>query len=337
MKHGILLINLGTPDSPATSDVRKYLREFLLDPRVIDINAVGRWFLVNGIIAPFRAPKSARLYKEIWTAQGSPLLYYTRRQAELLQEALGANYLVDFAMRYQSPSIPDVLERFRKAGVRDLTVLPLFPQYASATTGSVHEKVMDIVKGWQAIPEIRFINSYCDQPEFIEAFVALGRAHDPSRYDHVLFSFHGLPERQIRKADDFGHCLKDNCCAELGPRNVNCYRAQCFQTARKIAAGLGLSFEQYTVCFQSRLGKDPWVRPYSDDVIRARAKQGDKRLLVFAPAFTSDCLETIHEIGVEYDELFRESGGEKIQLVESLNESPQWVKSMRALVENRQA
>lgn len=332
MKHGILLINLGTPDSPATADVRKYLREFLLDPRVIDINAVGRWLLVNGIIAPFRAPKSAKLYKEIWTEQGSPLLFYTRRQAQLMQEAMGSDYLVDFAMRYQSPSIPDALERFRKVGVSDITVLPLFPQYASATTGSVHEKVMDIVGKWQAIPEIRFISSYCDQPEFIEAFVDLGRKHDPSKYDHVLFSFHGLPERQIRKGDDYGHCLKDNCCAALGPKNVNCYRAQCFQTARMIAAGLGLTFEQYTVCFQSRLGRDPWVRPYSDDIIRARAKQGDKRLLVFAPAFTSDCLETIHEIGVEYDELFREHGGEKIQLVESLNESALWVKAMQSLI-----
>ena len=332
MNHGILLINLGTPDSPATGDVRKYLREFLLDPRVIDINAVGRWLLVNGIIAPFRAPKSAKLYKEIWTEQGSPLLYYTRRQAELLQAALGTNYRVDFAMRYQSPSIQAVLEKFRQSGVSDITILPLFPQYASATTGSVHEKVMETVGRWQAIPEIRFISSYCDLPEFIDGFVALGRKYDPSKYDHVLFSFHGLPERQIRKADDHGHCLKDNCCAELGPRNANCYRAQCFQTARKIAAGLGLSFEQYTVCFQSRLGKDPWVRPYSDDIIRERAKKGDKRLLVFAPAFTSDCLETIHEIGVEYDELFRELGGEKIQLVESLNESELWVRAMRKLV-----
>ena len=200
LKTGILLVNLGTPDSPSTPDVRKYLREFLSDPRVIDIHPVGRYMLVNLIIAPFRAPKSAKLYRAIWTENGSPLLYYTRRQRDLLQTALGETYHVEFAMRYQSPSLETVLQKFRENNFRKIIVLPLFPQYASATTGSVHEKIMDIISRWQTIPDIEFVNSYCDHPELINAFAAKGATHRPETFDHILFSFHGLPQRQLRKA-----------------------------------------------------------------------------------------------------------------------------------------
>lgn len=306
LKTGILLVNLGTPDSPSTPDVRKYLREFLSDPRVIDIHPVGRYALVNFIIAPFRAPKSAALYKKIWTEQGSPLLYYTRRQKELLQERLGNSYQVEFAMRYQSPSLASVLEIFRKGSYRKIRILPLFPQYASASTGSVQQKVMEIVSRWQTVPEIEFVNSYCDHPAFISAFAGLGKKYNPESYDHILFSFHGLPERQLRKADTMNHCLKnENCCSVLSEKNAFCYRAQCFQTARMLATSLQLNPDRYTVCFQSRLGKDPWIHPYSDETIRALAAKGKKKLLVFAPAFTSDCLETIYEIGVEYHEIGR--------------------------------
>lgn len=328
LKTGVLLVNLGTPDSPSTSDVRKYLREFLSDPRVVDINAVGRFLLVNLIIAPFRAPRSAKLYKEIWTEAGSPLMFYTVAQKNGVEKALGPDYHVEFAMRYQSPSVASALEKFRKPVYRKIKIVPLFPQYASATTGSVHEKVMEIVSTWETVPEIEFINSFCDDPEMINCFAENGRKLDPDSYDHIVFSFHGLPERQIRKADCFNHCLKDGCCDKLSEKNAFCYRAQCFQTARKIAERLALPPDRYTISFQSRLGRDPWVKPYSDDVIKKRAKAGDKRLLFFAPAFVSDCLETIHEIGVEYDELFHEHGGEKVTLVPSLNDSDEWIEAL---------
>ncbi|REJ81285.1 MAG: ferrochelatase [Bacteroidetes bacterium] len=332
-KTGVLLVNLGTPDSPSRSDVKIYLTEFLNDPRVIDISPVGRYFLVNFLIIPFRSGKSAALYKQIWTDKGSPLLYYTRRQAELLQEKLGDKFVVDFAMRYRNPSIESAIAKFNSAHFQKLIILPLFPQYASASTGSVHEKVMEIVSKWQVVPDIRFINSYCDDPGFIRAFSEIGRKYPHHEHDHVLFSFHGLPERQIRKADLINHCLKENCCSTLNSNNAFCYRAQCYETARRIASVLDIPAGRYSVCFQSRLGRDPWIKPYSDDVIRERASLGDKKLLVFAPAFTSDCLETIHEIGVEYDELFREHGGQKVQMVESLNDNPLWIDALAKIAE----
>jgi ferrochelatase len=194
---------------------------------------------------------------------------------------------------------------------------------------------MDIIRSWEIVPEIEFINSFCDDRNFIDAFVARSREMKPENYDHILFSFHGLPERQIKKGDVFDHCLKNGCCDELTDKNAFCYRAQCYQTARKMAEKSGIPPEQYTVCFQSRLGKNPWIKPYSDDVIRELGEKGVKRLLVFAPAFVSDCLETIYEIGVEYDELFKKYGGEKVRLVPSLNDSPEWINGMRQMILSR--
>ena len=333
MKTGVLIVNLGTPDSPATSDVRKYLSEFLNDPRVIDIHPIARMLLVNLIIVPFRSAKSAKLYKEIWREDGkSPLLHYSERQLELFSNLLGDKYDVQMAMRYQSPSLDTILAHYKKQFYKKLIVLPMFPQYASASTGSVQEKVMKIVSKWEIVPEIEFISSFCDHPDFINAFAELGKKHNPQNYDHVLMSFHGLPERQIKKGDCFDHCLKDSCCDSYNDKNAFCYRAQCFQTARKLAEAMNLKKEEYTVCFQSRLGKDPWIKPYSDMVIKERAKKGDKKLLVFAPAFVSDCLETVYEISREYDDLFKEHGGEKIQLVESLNDSPKWIEAMKNII-----
>lgn len=325
---GILLVNLGTPDSPSTSDVRKYLREFLSDARVIDVNAVSRFFLVNFIIAPLRAPKSAALYQKIWTEKGSPLMFYSLEVKKLLQERLGNDFQVELAMRYQNPSIESALEKFSQPIFDKIIVLPLFPQYASASTGSVHQKVMDIVSKWQVTPEISFINSYHNNKDFIQAWKTVANRYSANDYDHVLFSFHGLPERQIKKGDPFNHCLNDGCCDSISKHNMFCYRAQCFDTARLIAEKIGINQNQYTVCFQSRLGKTPWIKPYSDEVIKSLAENGKKKLLVFAPAFVSDCLETIYEIGVEYDTLFKEHGGEKVQMVESLNAEPVWIDAL---------
>lgn len=333
MKTGVLLVNLGTPDSPSVSDVRKYLREFLNDPRVIDIPAISRFLLVNLIIVPFRSPKSAALYKEIWREDGSsPLLYYSIKQKESLQESLGKSFDVELAMRYQSPSIDSALEKFKNPIYKKIKIFPLFPQYASASTGSVQEKIMKIVSRWEVIPEIEFIGNFCNDEGFIESFVECGKKYNHAAYDHILFSFHGLPERQILKADGNNHCLKGDCCASLNEKNYSCYRAQCHSTARLIAERLNISEEKYTICFQSRLGKDPWIKPYSDKVIIERAKSGDKKLLIFAPAFVSDCLETLYEIRVEYDELFEKYGGEKIEMVESLNDSPRWIRAMKQIL-----
>jgi protoporphyrin/coproporphyrin ferrochelatase len=333
LKTGILLVNLGTPDSPSTGDVRKYLREFLSDPRVIDISPAGRFMLVNFIIAPFRSPRSAALYAKVWdTKNGSPLLYHSIRQKELLQQNLGNEYDVQLAMRYQNPSIEKALSVFKSQLYKKIIVLPLFPQYASASTGSVQQKIMEIVSQWEVVPEIKFINSFCNNDQFISAFAERGNEHAAQKFDHVLMSFHGLPERQIKKADPVDHCLHNGCCDELKDVNAFCYRAQCFETARMLAGKLQLGQHRYTVCFQSRLGKTPWIKPYSDEVIIERAKKGDKKLLVFAPAFVSDCLETIYEIGIEYDELFKKHGGEKITMVKSLNDLPSWISAIQNMV-----
>ncbi|GAB3923221.1 ferrochelatase [Mucilaginibacter myungsuensis] len=337
-KKGVLLVNLGTPDSPSTPDVRKYLNEFLMDGRVIDINVISRALLVRGIIVPFRAPKSAQLYREIWSDQdGSPLLYYSIKQQQLLQEKLGDEYMVELAMRYQSPSIESALQRLKDALVTEIRVIPLFPQYASASTGSVMEKVMTLVGQWQTIPHISFVNSFHNDDLMIDTFVANAAKHGHENYDHVLFSFHGLPQRQLIKCDHTGaYCLKkDDCCSTLNDTNKFCYSAQSHDTAKLIAAKMGLSKDQYTVCFQSRLGSDPWVQPYTSVVIEELAKQGKKRLLVFCPAFVADCLETVYEVSVEYNDEFKEKGGEHVQLVESLNDHPLFIESLERMVKER--
>ncbi len=333
-KTGILLVNLGTPDSPSTSDVRKYLKQFLLDERVIDIPALNRNLLVRGIIVPFRSPKTAALYQKIWDDEnGSPLLHYSKLQHAMLQERLGETYQVELAMRYQNPSIESAVERLKKGLVNKIVVIPLFPQYASASTGSVIELVMKLVSKWTTIPPIKIINSFHDNPQMLEIFADNAKKHDVASYDHVLFSFHGLPERQLLKCDHSeSYCLKvENCCEELNDTNKFCYSAQGYDTAKLIAKKLGLSRTDYTVCFQSRLGKEPWVQPYTTDVLKKLAAEGKKRLLVFSPAFVADCLETIYEITVEYHEEFREMGGEHVQLVESLNDDPRFIDALEEM------
>jgi len=336
-KKGILLVNLGTPDSPSTAHVRKYLNEFLMDPRVIDVNPVLRTFLVKGLIVPFRSPKSAKLYQKIWSDKtGSPLLYYSILQHKLLQERLGDEYQVELAMRYQSPTIEAALERLKANLVNDIKVIPLFPQYASASTGSVHDKVMELVKQWQTIPHISFINSFHNNELMIETFANNGLKYQPETYDHILFSFHGLPQRQIMKCDHtHNYCLKvDGCCDTMNDTNKFCYSAQSYDTAHLIAEKMGLPKEKYTVCFQSRLGNDPWVQPYTSKVVAKLANEGKKRLLVFCPAFVADCLETVYEVTEEYGGEFRALGGEHVQLVESLNDSPLWIDALEGMARN---
>jgi len=331
MNTAVLLINLGTPDSPSTRDVRSYLRQFLNDPRVVDLPAPLRWALVNLIIVPFRAPKSAKIYQQLWTDQGSPILLHGQRVKSLLQQRLGEGYTVELAMRYKNPSIPETLERLRKTNPDRILVVPLFPQYASASTGSAMQAVMDVVRDWWVIPDIRLISQYWNHPTLIHAWLERGRQYDWRDYDHVLFSYHGLPERQVDKVYDQGLCRDRDCEHEVTDENAYCYKATCYGTTRLLAQGLGIPEEKYTTCFQSRLDKK-WLEPFADKLVEQHARQGAKKLLVFSPSFVADCLETTIEIGHEYQELFEEHGGEKVQLVESLNDHPAWIDTLEALV-----
>ena len=347
-KTGILLINLGTPDSPKTSDVRRYLTEFLNDPRVIDINAVGRFFLVNGIIVPFRAPKSAKIYKELWQLWGgqSPLLMYGNKLKELVQQKFQAeNCTVELAMRYQNPSLDDVLARMEQARYDQIIILPLFPHYASSSTGSAVEKTLKLIRKWWTVPEIKIVSHFFDHPGYIDAFVDRARQyltpdavakHGPlGGYDHVMFSYHGLPERQIEKVHPERTCAQCNCPEKFNASQSHCYRNECYQTTRLIAEKLGIPKDKYTVSFQSRLGRTPWLTPYSDKVVEDQAKGGAKKLLAFSTAFVADCLETSIEIGHEYQGIFTANGGEKVQLVESLNDSPVWVNAVCEMIKER--
>lgn len=332
-KKGILLVNLGTPDAPDRPAVYRYLLQFLLDPRVIDVNWLSRNLLVRGIIAPFRSGSSSKLYQKLWTENGSPLKYYGNRVTEGLRHLLGEGYEVELAMRYQNPSIESAIEKLLQQQVSEITVLPMFPQYASASTGSVYEEVMRILQKRNAIPPLKFINSFYDYEPMIDIFAENARQYNIESYDHILFSYHGLPERQLRKTDDFNHCLQSkDCCQSIGPVNQFCYSAQCHATTRALVAKLNLPEGSYTTSFQSRLGRTPWVKPYTTTILEEQAKKGTKRLLVFSPAFVADCLETIVEISDEYYHEFKKMGGEHVQLVPSLNDNPKWIAAVRDLV-----
>ncbi|NMM46959.1 ferrochelatase [Marinigracilibium pacificum] len=333
-KTGVLLINLGTPDSPKVSDVRSYLTQFLNDPRVIDLPTIKRTLLVNGIIVPFRAKGSSKEYQKLWTENGSPLLYYSVQTKEKLQEALGDEVTVELAMRYKNPSIPDVLEKMRKENYDKIIVLPLFPQYASATNGSAIEEVFRVISKWWVIPELDFVGQFWDHPLYIEAFAEIGNKFNIEEYDHVIFSYHGLPTRQVDKVYDNGLCEDHDCELEITEENKFCYKATSYATTRAIAENLNIPEDKYTVAFQSRLDKE-WLEPFADKTVIEQAKKGAKKLLFFSPAFTADCLETIVEIGEGYQELFEEHGGEKVQLVPSLNDHPKWIECLKDIVKKR--
>jgi ferrochelatase len=338
MKTGVLLIQLGTPDSPSTSDVRTYLTEFLNDRRVIDIPWLARKILVNGIIVPFRAPKSAKIYKELWEhGKGkSPLLTHTQTVQKLVQERFNATEVtIEMAMRYQNPSMDSVLERMRKVNYDQLIILPLFPQYASASSGSAIEKAMSIISKWWVIPEVKIISQFWDKDGYIDSIVDRAKSFDWKEYDHVLFSYHGLPERQVDKVYDGSDLCSDQPCeSEMNDANKFCYKATSYATTRLIAEKLQIPEDKYTVCFQSRLDKK-WLTPFSDKIVEDWGKKGAKKLLVFSPAFVADCLETIIEIGGEYQEIFEENGGEKVQLVPSSNDHPRFIDCLVSLIEER--
>lgn len=333
-KTAILLINLGTPDNPGPSKVAKYLTQFLNDKRVIDINAIGRFILVNLIIVPFRSFKSSKLYQAIWTKEGSPLLLNSIALKEKLQHTLGTDYVVELAMRYQSPGIKQALERLREQRPDKIHILPLYPQHASSSTGSTIEEVLRLIKGWEVIPNLNIVSKFYDHPKFIAALVNEAKKHTLADYDHVLFSYHGLPERQIRKASaHYGGntCQMGACCNTITKNNQYCYRANCFETTRQLVKALNIPENKYTTAFQSRLD-NKWLQPFSDKVVKELAEKGAKKVLVFSPAFVADCLETIYEIGTEYEEIFKHHGGEKITLVNSLNSNDDWVEAVKEIL-----
>lgn len=336
MKTGILLINLGSPEAPTAAAVRPYLREFLSDPRVIDIPAPLRWLLLNAVILPFRPAKSAEAYRKVWTPEGSPLLAHSRAFAARLAEELGDTYKVVLAMRYGEPSIAAAVEELSREPVKELVIFPLYPQYASASTGSSLEEALRLLAPLNNVPALRVIGPFHDDPGYLDAIVEnaapLLGAFNP---DHILFSYHGLPERQIRKSEGVsGHCLApdDSCCAVLGPANAYCYRAQSFATTRGLVERLGVDPARVSTAFQSRLGRTPWIKPYTDVVLEELAKKGVKRLAVFSPSFVADCLETLEEMEIRGKESFVAAGGDDLMLIPALNASSPWIKAASALV-----
>ena len=332
---GVLLVNLGTPDSPSVSDVRTYLGEFLNDARVIDIPWLLRKILVNLIIVPFRSFSSSKIYKEVWDERGSPLLYHSEDVRDLLQKKMPSNIDVHLAMRYQNPSMDSVLEKMRLKNYDKIIVLPMYPHYASSTTGSTFEKAMNIMSKWYVIPEVTMINQYYEEEGFINTILERAKAFDLDSYDHIIFSYHGLPERQVDKVYDDGlPCAEHSCETEINEANKFCYKATCYATTRMVTERLNLSEDRYTVGFQSRLDKN-WLEPFSDKLVEEQGKKGAKKLLFFSPAFTADCLETTVEIGDEYVEIFEEHGGEQLDLVPSLNSHPMWIETLEKLIKER--
>lgn len=311
--------------------MRRYLREFLSDARVIDISALGRWLLLYLVILPFRPQKAAAAYRQIWTERGSPLLYHSEDLAAKIRHRLGESWQVELAMRYGEPSLPRALDRFAKAGVDDIHVVPLYPQYASASTGSTLERLYELASRSETVARFHVAPDFYEHPGFIEAFAEIAEAPLADfKPDRILFSYHGLPERQLKNADPSGtHCFAtESCCTAITATNRRCYRAQCYATTRALVARLGLAEGSYVSSFQSRLGRTVWIRPYTDVLLHEWAQQGIKRVAVFSPAFVADCLETLEEIAIREREAFIAAGGEDLILIPSLNSSDTWASAV---------
>ena len=323
MKKALLLVNLGTPDKPTYLSVFKYLRQFLMDGRVININPFLRFILVNFIICPTRSFSSTKVYKEVWDKNtGSPLLHNTTKLAEKLVNKV-QDYDVYFAMRYQNPSIESVINKILETNPDEITVLPLFPHYAAATTGSVYQEISRVISKKWVVPNIRFINQFYDNEKFINAWVDKASKFDLNTYDKVIFSYHGIPNSHVDNVYPDSLCSDHNCESEVTNENKFCYKATTYETTKILASRLNLSPDKYQVTFQSRL-TNKWLTPFTDEVLESLPGNGNKNVLVFSPAFTADCLETIIELGDEYKELFIEAGGNNLDYVESLNYSDTW-------------
>lgn len=314
-RTGILLTNLGTPDAPDRASVRRYLKEFLWDPRVVEIARPLWWLILNGVILNTRPQRSAHAYASIWSEQGSPLLAISKAQQKSLAEVLGPDLRVELAMRYGNPGIADGLTALRRAGVRRILILPLYPQYSATTTASVFDKVTTEIQTWRWIPELRFVNQYHDDPAYIQALAAAVQVFQAAngRPDRLIMSFHGLPQAFCEAGDP--------------------YYCHCQKTARLLAESLQLSSEDYQVSFQSRLGVKAWLQPYTDEVLKALPAQGIRRVQVICPGFSADCLETLEEIALQNRDFFLVAGGESYQYIPCLNDDPGHIACLRNLIQ----
>lgn len=331
-RPAVLLINLGSPDSPSVADVRRYLREFLSDPRVLDSPWLIRQLVLNLFILPSRPKTSAAAYQKIWLKEGSPLVVTSRRVQALLQQRI--DLPVELAMRYGNPSISAVVDRILERGVEEILLIPLYPQHAMSSYETVVERVREVLGRRRARATLRILPPFFDEPGYLRALAASAAEYLGREYDHLLFSFHGLPERHIKLGDISGaHCLaRNDCCVTPHPAHRVCYRAQALATVRGFAALTGITEDRYSVAFQSRLGREPWLKPYTDHEIPALARRGVKTLLVICPAFVADCLETIEEIGIRGKEMFLEAGGRDLTLIPCLNEHPLWIDALARFV-----
>lgn len=334
MKTGVLILNLGTPDDPSPKSVGRYLKQFLMDKWVVDIPFLVRAFLVYVLIVPKRKFASAEAYEKVWTHQGSPLLFHSKNFVTKLKAILGSQFEVKVAMRYGNPSISDVLGEFQKSQINNLIVIPMYPQYAESSVRSSLEELKAAFKKLNFAPSLKIVPPFHSSQGYLDSYAELIRPHlSPST--HLLMSYHGLPERHVQKTDLTGkHCLKSQtCCDSLNDANRFCYRAHCFATSRGLAERLGLSREQYSVSFQSRLGRSPWIKPYTDFLYKDLINQGKTNLVVVSPSFVTDCLETIEELGMRLREDYLRDGGTAFTLVPCLNDSDQWVAAVSDVVD----
>lgn len=328
IKKGVLLIQLGTPEAPTTSGVRHYLRLFLSDKRVIDIPAPIRYLLLYLVILPFRSKQSAKAYQSIWTKEGSPLRILSNNLAEKLQQKNAKTHLIAQGMRYGTPSLKYALDILKDCD--EITILPLYPQYASSTTGSSIEAVFRYFKDKPVIPTLHIIHHFYAHKAFIKAQSEQIRPYLKAPFDHLILSYHGLPIRHLQKIGCKTIC--EAACPAPEDKNSNCYRAQCFETSRQLTNALDLPKTTYTTAFQSRLGKTPWIEPYTDEVLEALAKKGIKHLVIVCPAFVTDCLETLEEIGIRAKENWAKIGGKNLTLIPCLNDEPHWVNALTEMI-----
>jgi len=334
MKTGVLLINLGTPDAPTPGAVGRYLREFLMDGFVIDTPSPLRWFLVNVAIVPRRKYQSAKAYQKVQMAEGSPLLVHTRALARAISARLNPDeYVVEFGMRYGNPSIRSALEKLKATSVARIIVLPLYPQYAESSFETAVVETRRCAKDLGCEDLLTFLPPFYDEAGFIRAWAKLILTNiDSQTTDHLVFSFHGLPMPHLKRLHP-QHCTKADCCASVTSANQNCYRAQCFATARAIANQLELNPDDYTVSFQSRLGRAEWTGPNTVEVLQELARRGVKRVAVACPSFVADCLETLEEMGIRGRETFIAAGGADLQLIPSLDSDEAWIDAVISMVQ----
>ena len=332
MSKGVLLVNLGSPASPTVPDVRRYLREFLMDGRVLDVSWLLRFCIVHFAILPSRPKLSAHAYQSIWTPGGSPLIVTSHNVRAKLQQRV--NVPVELAMRYQSPSVRAALQDLAQKGVNHLLLIPLFPHYAMSSYETAVVRVREVAAKIAPAMELHVQPPYFDHPDYIAALVGSSRDFLAQGYDHLLFSFHGVPERQIRKSDPTKcHCLESlACCENSSPAHATCYRAQCFKTVAAFTTAAAVPKVKYSISFQSRLGRTPWLKPYTDLELPLLPARGIKKLLVICTAFVSDCLETLEEIGLRGRQSFLDAGGSDFALVPCLNEHPLWIEALVKMV-----